>query len=213
MSRDSLRVTQHEGQPQSWPLSMPTALRTVKTSPTSPEGSPHHLFQPSAAGLWLLPAPNSRGRKPETQPDHVWKHRRRVPGLVQGHRPSWGAGCDPTALFLTAQRSALCSALSTVRVQNDPAFPLNASLFPGIWGQKVSLSCHMSTWKWRVSCYSSGGNQGGLMEDSHLFLQIVFEGGCGRRVLTSLDLALVSGPVPPMSPLPSTSVESGHRQG
>lgn len=51
------------------------------------------------------------------------------------------------------------------------------------------------------------------MEDSYLFLQIVFEGGYGRRVLTSLDLALVSGPVPPMSSLPSTSVESGHRQG
>lgn len=50
------------------------------------------------------------------------------------------------------------------------------------------------------------------MEDTHLFLQIVFGGGyVRRRVLTFLDPPLVSGPVRPMSPLSSMLAESGHR--
>lgn len=52
------------------------------------------------------------------------------------------------------------------------------------------------------------------MEDSHLFLQIMFGGDCvRRRALTFLDPPLVSGPVPPKSPLPSMLAESGHRLG
>ena len=43
---------------------------------------------------------------------------------------------------------------------------------------------------------------------------IVFGGGCvTREVLTALDPPLGGGPVPPMSPLPATPVEPGHRHG